>query len=172
MPTVSEILFLFPPAQYLAANDIASKGLYSGGIPGNLPRKIYMIGKSVKRVFDTNPADPTLTKTANHLYDLLGVYGVQAQAKSGSPGNIASVTPVVSASPKYFIVSGTSFLSTGESSKLIPEFRGFGLILTRNGVPQTTVITEPTYFSWDSVNYLFTCTPAVADGELIGLIPL
>lgn len=78
MPSISEIISLYPIAQYLAANDLPKRGLYAGGKNILLPQKIYNIGKTVERIYDADPNDSTLPLTANFLWTLCGIYGEQA----------------------------------------------------------------------------------------------
>lgn len=152
--TVSEIMDIWPVAQYLAANDIPVKrrrGYTSIDI--TLPMKIYSVGKSVQRIFDDDPADSSLTDTANYLYALCGKYGLQAQVVNQNSGVIASTTTITSALPLPldFIVSASSTIPTGGASVVIPAFIGYNIEFTRGAMVQYT--TNPgdgsTYYNWD-----------------------
>jgi hypothetical protein len=167
MPTVTEIINLYSTAQYLAAVDIAKSGLNAKGVDINLPYKIYNIGKSVSERYSKDPSDTSLTDTANYLYALCGKYGILAQGVSGVAGNSVVSGSVTSPEPYNFIVDGSSFMLNGESSKTITSFIGYNLLYVRNGIPQTTVNTESSYFSWDKVTGNFVTTPALVTGELI-----
>lgn len=114
MPTVPEIIDIRPIAQYLATIDIPKKGLYGGGTDVNLPRKIYLIGKSVQRIFDNDPTDDTLELTANFLYTLLGIYGLKAMVVEESAGTVSPVQPgPVSGILFPFYIHSSDFESDG-----------------------------------------------------------
>ena len=113
MPTVSEIVSIRPIAQYLAQIDIPKKGLYGGGTDIQLPRKIYLIGKSVQRIFDADPTDDTLELTANFLYTLLGIYGLKALIVDQQQGTISPPEPVPSATLFPFYIFSANFESDG-----------------------------------------------------------
>lgn len=115
MPTVSEIVSIRPIAQYLAQIDIPKKGLYGGGTDIQLPRKIYLIGKSVQRVFDADPTDDTLELTANFLYTLLGIYGLKALIVDQQQGTISPPEPVLSATLFPFYIFSANFESDGKT---------------------------------------------------------
>ena len=179
MPTIAEIVTeIYPVAEYLATCDIERGGLYGSGVDISLPQKIRNIGCSVKRIYDADPSDSTLFATATYLYGLCGIYGAQAQAISGTGGTIAGVTPSTATLPEPldFVVSGTSFISTGVSSITIPAFIGYNISFTRNGVGQNTTNTGGTYFSWNRTTGLFKCLDPLSsgaqDGELFRIEPI
>lgn len=151
--TVSDIMDIWPVAQYLAANDIPVNIRSNKGGDISLPMKIYSVGKSVQRTFDDNPTDSYLTQTANYLYSLCGKYGLQAQVVNQSSGVIASATTVTSSLPfpLDFIVSVSSTIPTGGTSVVISAFIGYNIEFIRGSVTQYT--TNPgdgsTYYNWD-----------------------
>ena len=60
-----------------------------------------------------------------------------------------------------FKVTTTSFIVAGATAKLINgtdiyNFVGYNLIFIRNGVPQNSINSGGTYFTWDKVTGLFT----------------
>jgi len=176
MPTIAEIVSLYPIAQYKAAIDIPSRGLYGGGVNIELPQKIRNIGNTVKRIYDADPNDSTLPLTANFLWTLLGIYGLQALVTEQSAGTIASVVapPAGLPLPIDWRVSGTAsataVLATGESSVTLdgtggmPDLRGYNIAFTRGGLPQYT--TDPgdgsTYYSWNRTTGYFQLFNGVA----------
>lgn len=186
MPTIAEIVDIYPIAQYLAANDIAKKGLYGGGVDVELPNKIYMVGKNVKRIFDYDPSDSTLPATARYLYGLCGIYGSQALVVVQNAGTIASVTPPSSSLAQTidWIVSGTASatapLATGNTTVTfdgtsgMPDLRGYNMDYFRGGQPQYT--TNPgdgsTYYSWNRVSGVFAISSGAALGEQMRISPI
>lgn len=177
MPTPSEIMDIYPIAQYLAVQDIGRRGLDGGGVDVTLPQKIYNIGKSIQRVFDDDPTDSSLTQTTNFLYALCGKYALQALAVAENSGVVSSVTSLTSTLPLPldFIVSASSTIVTGASSVVISSFIGFNVEFTRGGQPQYT--TNPgdgtTYYSWDRTTGTLTLFNGVAQvDERFRIVPI
>lgn len=173
MPTIATIVDIYPVAAYLAAIDINKRGLYSGGVDFKLPQKIMNIGKSVERVYNGNPADETLTSTANYLYALCGAYGMRAQAVTGITGGIAGVIcNAQSPLPLDFEISDTSFISNGENTKIITAFVGCNIEFTRGGVTQNTTNTGGSYYKWNRATAEFFCYPDATTSELFRIVPI
>jgi hypothetical protein len=167
MPTVAEIVNIYPIALYLASIDIPKKGLSGGGDDIALPEKIFSIGESVLYRYNQNPTDSTLTDTANFLYAIMGKYGLKAMAVNGSSGSIAHVNTAQVHDPYNFIVnSSDTLLQNGQSSVIITAFIGYNISFSRNSVPQSNINTEPSYYTWNKQSGLFTVNPAATSGEL------
>ena len=179
MPTVSEIMAIWPAAQYLCTRDIKNRGLMGGGIDITLPIKIENIGNSVQRIYDNDPSDSSLQKTADFLYGLFGKWGLEALSIQGIAGEVAPIAPSTSIPlPLDFIVSASSFIADGERTKNISAFIGYNLEFTRGGTVQST--TNPgagTYYSWDRTTGDFalyssdTNNGAAQTGEPFRLLP-
>jgi hypothetical protein len=171
--TVAEIIDIAIGSQPLAANDIARKGNAGGTVDLRLPRKIYMIRKNVERRYGQDPTDTTLTATANYLLALCQPYGLAAQNKSGIAGTIAGVSTTGGTPDRidFKVDSSTSYMITGQSSVTITAFIGFNLEVDRNGIPQSTLSSQASYFTWIKATGLLTISPALSDEELIALIP-
>lgn len=89
-----EILQLAKIAQYLSFNDKANKCFLKGGTLDNrLPVMISMERNIIQWTYDTDPVDSTLRATSSYLYDLLGIYALQAQ---NILNNLSQAAPVVS----------------------------------------------------------------------------
>lgn len=173
MPTIAEIIDIYPVAQYLCLTDINKRGLYGGGVNRQLPEKIRNIGVSVERIYNDDPTDTTLTETANYLYALCGKYGMQAQAISGAAGAIAGVVSnTQSPLPLDFEVSASSIIPSGSSSLTITAFIGCNIEFTRGNLTQNTTNTGSSYYSWDRATGLFTCYPAASLGEPFRIVPV
>jgi len=171
--TTSEIITYAKISQYLAVQDIATKGLFGGGIDLSLPNKIYNIRKSIEYWYNIDPTDDTLEATGNYLMAICGKYFLKAQAVSGVAGSIAAVTSLNAPEPYQFIVaaSGTTFID-GQSSVTLTSFIGYNLLFSRGGIPQSTVSTEPSYYSWNRSTGLLTISPAAVSGELYQIYPV
>ena len=170
--TVAQKLTIAKISEYLVVAAIEKGGLYANGIDVQLPFKIYNIRKSVQERYDIDPTDTTLEATSNYLYGLC-MFVLQAQAIMLISGSVAGVVSGTTPTPYQFIVdASTSFMIDGQSSKTITAFIGYNLLYTRGGIPQSTVSSEPSYYSWSAATGSFVTTPALTTGELIGLFPL
>ena len=175
MADVSVILNNAPTASVLAANAARKGTLFGGNIDPNLSITIYANYKVLKTIYDKNPNYDGLYAVAQRLWEMMGRFGIQAAAYTGTGGGSGGITPITPVTgvpaPYYFSVDGTSFIPTGGSAKSIPTFIDYNLVFVRNGITQTEVQTEPSYFTWDSTTGIFTCSPALQQFEIIGLIP-
>ena len=185
MPTVAEIIDLYPISQYKAQLAIDNSDLYADGENVSLPQKISNIGSSVKRIYDDDPTDTTLQLTANYLYTLMGIYYQQAAVTVQSGGTIAPVTPIAGLpEPLDWVVSDTASseapLADGESSVTLDgtngmvDLRGYNIDFFRDSIPQYT--TNPgdgtTYYSWNRTTGLLTLYNAAAyTGERMRISP-
>lgn len=173
MPTIAQIIDIYPVAQYLATIDINKRGLNGGGVDVQLPVKIRNIGVSVERIYNDDPTDTTLTATANYLYSLCGKYGMQALVINGIAGSVAGIIGnTQSPLPLDFEVSASSPIATGASSLTITAFVGCNIEFTRGGITQNTTNVGGSYYTWDRTTALFTCYPAASLGELFRLTPV
>lgn len=170
MPTTAQILQLAPIAQYLASNNVAKRQLFGGGFDTNLPTKIFAVNYVIQEIYSFDPTYTGLDACAQYLWQLCGRWGLAAQQISGS-GSTAGSSSGSTASRIDFIVSVSSYIPTGDASKTITQFIGFNVDFIRNGVSQSTISTESSYISFNRSTGLLTITPALADGELISIIP-
>jgi hypothetical protein len=171
--TVTQIMDIWPIAMYLSANDIQNRRSNSGAVDITLPQKIYSIGTSVQRTYDADSTDDTLPLTARFLYALCGKYGLQASVVMQTSGTVSPVTPNVPTVPYQFNVAASgNLINDGESSVIITSFIGFNLLFVRNGIPQTTLTTESSYYSWNKDTGLFTITPGAILSELFQIYPI
>ncbi len=175
MPTPAEIINIYPTAQYLCAVDILRSGLNDGGIDRLLPLKIQTTGERLQDIFDNNPSDTSITKVANYLYALMGLYGTQALGLSGNVGSIAgvvSVIPVATPNALEFEVSATSIIPTGGSTVTLQAFIGYNIIFARNNVTQSTINNGGSYYSWNRSTGEFQCFGNAAETELFTITPV
>lgn len=171
MPTIAQIVDIYPVAQYLCATDLLKRGVY--GVGAELPQKIRNIGLSVERIYNDDPTDTTLSATANYLYNLCGKYGMQAQAISGTTGSVAGiVSGVQSPLPLDFEVSASSIIAAGSSTLIITAFMGCNIEFTRGGITQNTTNVGGSYYSWNKVTAEFICYPDASLGELFRIVPV
>ncbi len=170
----STILQVGKIAQYLASNDIANKeGLFGGALNSNLALLIYMERTIVQWQYDKDPSDTTLRASCNYLWQLYGKYGREGLViLNGNTGGGIIPGFGTAPTPLQFIVSGSSPIITGESSKTIASFVGFNLIFARGNITQTTVNTEQSWYTWDRTTGAFTVTPEAQEGELFQLFPI
>ncbi len=160
-------------SEYLSAVDIKKKGLFGGGVPLNLPQKIYIIRKSIAYWYSLDPTDDTLTGTGNYLMALCGLYGLEAQEVVTSAGTVAPSSTSSAPLPLQFIVaaSGTTFID-GQSSATLTTFIGYNLLFARGGIAQSVVSSEPSYYSWSRTTGMLTISPMAFTGELFQIYPI
>lgn len=173
MPTVPQIIEIAKISQYLAAADIAKGALFGARKSTTTPVILYCERKAVEWLYDLDPTSDTLTLTANYLYSLCRGYNLKAQSITGGGGSIVPPVPANQPLPLQFIVaaSGTTFIN-GQSSVTLTSFIGYNLLFSRGGIPQSTVSTEPTYYTWDRSSGIMTINIAAATGELFQIYPV
>lgn len=170
--TVAQIINIAKISQYLADKDVSLGALFGRRITPDTPKVLYMERKAVEFLYDLDPTDDSLTLTANYLYSLCRGYNLKAQSITGG-GSVAPPVPGTAPLPKIFIVNtSSSFIQDGQSSKVITDFIGWNLLFARNGIPQSTITTESSYYTWNKTTGLFTCVGAAVDTELFALYPI
>lgn len=174
--TIQEVIDRGSVSIYLSGNDNAKGQLFGKRLasPGS-PISIALIDDALNWGYDGGAqTDADVRQMANYLEWLIGKYGQEAQyILTGSGGG--SVTPIIpGGSPTRldFIVSASSFLPTGTITYTFPTtWSGKNMDFIRGGVPQSTISTESSYFTWDRTTRIFTCSPALQVDELISIIP-
>jgi hypothetical protein len=163
------ILSNAPIAAVLAGNDIANGSIYGQRVDPKLDQKIFATYFIIKKIYDLNSTYSGMDTACSYLWELMGKYGIQALSYTGGGGSVAPPTGSVGApNPYYFIVdASTSFMINGDTSKILTSFIGYNLLYVRNGITQSTISTEPTYYSWDKVTGNFITTPVVTDDLII-----
>lgn len=166
--TVAQKLNIASICEYIISNAIKKGGLDGSGIDLLLPQKIYNIRTTIQYLYGLNPADTSLESTTNYLYAMCGKYALAAQVVNNQAGTIAGVSGAASAPNPYdFIVSASSFIVTGATTKTITAFIGYNIEFVRASIPQYT--TNPgdgsTYYSFDKNTGIFTLSVAAGVDE-------
>lgn len=120
MPTPSTILSLAPGAAYLAGNAIAKGQLFpTNKVNPILPQQIYAVYFILKKIHTLDPTNSALVPCCNYLWELMGRWGVKAQALSGGGGSVAPITP--GTGYVYYVLNDTitADSSTYQSSLLV-----------------------------------------------------
>jgi len=170
MLNVADTIQIAKYSSLLASLDLEKGSTNNPALVPNLPDILTIEGGILQWLNDIDPSNADLTKVANYVYSLCGSYGLTAQAIiSGGGGSVTPGQPSLPPPPYQFTVSASSFIATGESAKVITAFIGYNLIFIRGGVPQSTVDTGGTYYSWQSSTGTFTCVGAADEGELFQL---
>ena len=170
--TVAQILVIAKVSQYLALKDVQKGSLFSPRVAPLTPQILYLERKAVEWMYNIDPADTSLVQTSQYLYSLCRGYNLQAQQISGTAGSISPVNPAQIPNPYDFEVSGSSLMVNGQSTVTIPAFIGFNVLFVRNGIPQYTVNTGQSYFSWVKATGVFTIYPAAMTGEQFAIYPI
>lgn len=171
--TIQQIIDIAKISEYLASKDVSLGALFGRRITPDTPKVLYMERKAIEFLYALDPTNSTLTLTANYLYSLCRGYNLKAMSITGGGGNVAPVNPSTQPLPLQFIVaaSGTTFID-GQSSKVLSTFIGYNLLFSRNGIPQSTVNTEPSYYSWDRNTGLLSISSAANTSELFQIYPV
>lgn len=170
--TVSDKLLIAEICEYLVTIAIKKGGLYAGGIDVELPQKIYAIRITIQYQYDQDPTDDTLVSQTNYLYGMC-MFNLQAQNITSGSGIVAPIVGGNAPLPLQFIVAASgNVLNNGDVSTTLTTFIGYNLLFTRGGIAQSTVTTEPTYYSWSRTTGLFTINPMAYTGELFQIYPV
>lgn len=171
--TVAQIINIAKISQYLAQVDVANGALYGQRVTPLTPKILFTERTAVEWLYNLDPTNSSLVQTANYLYSLCRGYNLKAQSVTGGGGSVSPVTPSGSPSPLQFNVaaSGTTFIS-GQSSAVLTSFIGFNLLFARGGIPQSTLNSESSYYTWDKVTGTLTVSPDAVFGELFQIYPI
>jgi hypothetical protein len=176
MATIVQIIRRGQISVPLSANYNSKQGLYDGALAApTSPVLIAMVTDALNWANNRQEiySQKDLLQIADYLIWLTGRFGLEASQFTGGGG---SVTPIVPGGQSVnridFIVNDSSPIVTGGSTLTISSFIGFNLEFDRNGVPQSALTTEPTYFTWSKTTGQFTCSPALEESEVVALIPV
>lgn len=173
MPEPVDVIAIEKVSQYLVAQNNQKAPLFGGRKDPNLPQMLYTERKSLEWAYDLDSSEENLVNVANYVFGLCR-FNKKAQSiiNGSSGGSVVPVSPATLPDPYDFEVSASSFIATGVASKTISLFRGFNILFVRGGIPQSTVDTGGSYYSWDRTTGAFVCSPAAVVGELFQLYPL
>lgn len=170
--TVAQIIDIAKISQYLSQNDVQKGSLFSPRVAPMTPQILYLERKAVEWMYDLDPGNSSLPQTSAYLYSLCRGYNLQAQQISGTAGSISPVNPAQIPNPYDFEVTASSFIADGQSTITIPAFVGFNVLFVRNGIPQSTINTGGSYYSWVKATGVFTISPAAILGEQFQIYPV
>lgn len=176
MPSISRILQLAPTCCYLASNYKDKQSLFNAKAVStkNQSTLIYIYWKILNEIYTLDPTYAGLQAPANYLWELCQKFGFKAAniVDGGGGGQVTPITPTTLPIPYYFIVDGSSFIATGETTVTLPlSWSGYNVLFARGGITQTDVSTESSYFSYNTDTREFSISPAAAEGELFAIIP-
>jgi len=162
-------------SQFLVTNDIARSGLWGGGIDITRPRLLYMVRKNVEWMYELDPTNETLIDTANYNYALCR-NNLQAQKIlqiSDGGGSISPITPNARPDQLNFTVAASgTILVYGQTILMLPTFKGWNLVLDKNGQPMTQIVTAPIYYLWDRNSAQLTLNQAAITGDEFQITPV
>lgn len=169
--TPTQIVNIARVSQYLAGDDVAKGCLFGARKIPTSDRLLYMERKAVQWMLNLDPTNETLRLTSNYLYSICRGYNLRARGVTGSGGSVSPVTPGTMPNPIEFVVTGSSYIPTGDSTKTITTFIGWNLLFIRNNISQSTVDNGGTYFSWNRATGAFEMFGAAAEDELLQFYP-
>lgn len=170
--TVAQIIDIAKISQYLAQNDVLKGNLFSPPVARTTPQILYLERKAVEWMYNIDPANTSLVQTSQYLYSLCRGYNLQAQQISGTAGTISPVVPAQIPNPYDFEVTASSLIADGQSTVTLNAFIGFNVLFVRNGIPQSTINTGGSYYSWVKATGVFTISPAAVLGESFAIYPI
>lgn len=138
----------------------------------------------------TEYVNPTIRGVGNYLYWLCGKFGIEGQfiITGAGGGTVLPITPGSTPNPLEFVITlnavNGSVMIEGESTLVLngtteypigsgikPNYIGYNLVFFRNNIPQSTINTGASYYTWNKTTGTFTCSPAAVEGELFQLYP-
>lgn len=148
-----------------ASNEIASGQKKGGLIDPRLPNLIYAVTQALVWMDELDSETVDLNIVGNYLISIcrhqLKAQGVLEITSGGEVAPISGSIPTIN--DLDFIVSATSYISTGESvvtfdgTNGLPDLRGYSIDFFRSGQPMYTA-TPPDgrlYYSWNKVTGQF-----------------
>lgn len=171
MATPTQVININNISEYLAANSVSNGVLFGAYIDPRLPLMLYMEGRAL--IWGNQYSAAKLQSVANYVYALDGRFGAIAQGiiSRGGGGTVTPIVPISTPDAIEFVVSGSSPITTGNSNLTISSFIGFNLIFVRNNIPQSTINTGGTYYTWSKTTGIFSCIGAASDTELFQFYP-
>ncbi len=169
---IPDIIQWAKASQALSAIGEANNLAYEQGtIEENLHVKLYTERKSLEYSYAQDPTSNQTYQIGQGVLALCGVYLFEAQAASGGGGSITPVIPGSLPDPIEFEASASTPIPTGGNSLSISTFIGYNLIFVYKGQTQTTLSTQPIYFTWNKTTGNFSFSINVQEGDLIQLYP-
>lgn len=173
--TIAQVITNGYISSYLAALYNQKQELFSPALAApTSPKTILMVTDALNWGYTGGAQTTTsLVGVSKYLIWLCGKFGLEAQFLTATGGSVTPIPPTGFVNPLIFVVaaSGTPLID-GQSALIISQFINFNLQFTRNGIVQSTVITESSYYTWDKTTGAFFCSPAASTGELFILMPV
>ncbi len=147
--TIPQVIAIGKASIYMANNYAAENTVWGQRIVQQPdPVEIALFTDILNWQYTQFPNDTSLRGTANYLIWLCGQFQLRAQ---GLPGG-GAVTPIPSnmlPNKIEFTVSASSPIVNGGNTLILPlTWSGLGVIFNRVNLPQTSVNTEPQYFTF------------------------
>jgi len=163
-----------PLARY---NEAKERGAYGQSHEKDLDERIYDAVKVLEYEYAQNPNSPYLHILGNYTLALIGNYIYYAmQVSTGGVISILGVGSSLTIPNAYdFYVNATSFISTGQTTKIIPDYIGWNILFVRNGVTQSKIDNGmgATWYTWDKNTGTFTLQNGAAqEGENFQIYPV
>ncbi len=160
--------------EVLAANELQGGKRHGATLDERLPGLLNLVTETLEDLYTIDSSNEDIEVIGNYLISICRHYArANALLSLGGGGAVAPITPTTAPDPLIFIVdASTTPIINGQSSKTITDFIGYNLSFARGGIWQSTVATEPSYYTWNKVTGLFTCFDAAMTGELFILMPV
>lgn len=167
MLTPSQQLSIGRICQELAANDIAKRQAFTGGVLNReLPMQLMVVRKSIEWIYSNNQNDPSLTQTLNYLIFLCGPYLIQATGILGIAGGVivnpsTGVVSIVFVASQSIVGQAGSLIAPGGTTAtinvvgvLIPG----SVVVTLDGTTLYLGLTDRISYTYTYVGGVLTIT--------------
>ena len=153
---------------YLAANKKASGALFPNVLPTTDAVTIAIVTQALKWQYEAAPTTTNLRLVANYLYWLTAAFNLQSKyiMQGSGGGTVIPVNPNTPSPLQFVVDASTSFMIDGQTTATIPQFIGYNVLFARNGIPQSNLISQPSYYTWDKNTAIFTVLPQAYTGDL------
>jgi hypothetical protein len=177
--TIPEIIVWSKMCQPLARIGEAKK-LANGDRSADvdLDMKIYITRKDTEYSYAQEPTSDDTFAIGNYLLALCGIYLFVAQQTTIGGGTITPVTPpaITTPTPYDFIVTPSSFIAAGDTSKIFPsEWIGYDILFVRNHITQSKIDDGigSTYYAWNKATATLSLfNGAAVDTENFQIFPV
>lgn len=174
MYTIAETIVIGKIGSALVGNYNSKGTLFSPALaaPGS-PVLIRMAADSLQWAVDgDNETAANLRLVANYIIWLCGPFAMIAAGMIGAGGSTTNIPSGATRPSRIdFVVSASSQFPTGSTGGSISNFIGYNVDFIRGGFSQSQITTELTYILWNRSTGVLFISSALAEGEIISIIP-
>ena len=177
MPTTETVIEYGKISQYLCANDIAKRSVFSNGsLDTQWPLKLNIVWESLENTMDKDPTNEYIIATKNFLYSLCGKWLLEASTIVGNSGGEVIEPPtglssIIVAIREQFTVGDVGALMVQGQTVLTLNYADVlvrSVSVEKDTVPLPVGLNNQQSFSvaYNPTNIVITFNEAVQDGQL------